>query len=67
MTDLLQNAIISGDKDLLSYLISTGLNINKLLPNGRAPLNAAIASGNDVIISLLMSSDANVEVQDSFR
>ncbi len=60
----LSNAVLAVDSDRVKFLLRKGADINKLDPQGYAPLHTAARGGNTDMIALLLDHKADPNVRD---
>ncbi|MGO4683714.1 quinoprotein dehydrogenase-associated putative ABC transporter substrate-binding protein [Hyphomicrobium sp. 2TAF46] len=60
----LSNAVLANDKDRVSFLIDKGADVNKLDPEGYAPLHIAARNERPEIIAELIARKADVNIKD---
>ena len=66
MAGELRHAIDQGDIHLVSYLIDSGVNVNRHFNDGMTPLNFAISLFQEDIANLLLDQGAKIHQPDSF-
>nr|XP_033504314.1 ankyrin repeat and EF-hand domain-containing protein 1a [Epinephelus lanceolatus] len=64
-TGVLHVAVSTNNQDLVSFLLSQGAHPNMQDKRGRTPVMLAAELGNDVIVTLLAQSHADLRLQDS--
>ncbi len=60
----LHRAVLSGQADVLSYLVERGANVNARCQRGRTPLHYAVAQNQMGMVRFLLSRGADVKARD---
>jgi len=63
---LVLHAVLENQLDILSFLIQQGCDINQADDSGMTPLHAAAINNNVKAVEILLSANAEVDIEDKF-